>query len=162
MSIEASKALVRRYYEQIAGTGDVDRLADFIAPDYVEVHEGTRCSVGVEGARRHVLGVRETYPDLRLTVEQQVAEGEWVVTRVLMRGTHRGKWMGIRPTGRPVEVDTIDVDRVVDGRIVEHGGAANLLEPLLKVGAIRIVGDEHGAQAPWKASASCFPPTERT
>ncbi len=130
--------LVRRYYEDVVNTGNVSRLAEFISPTYVEVHDNTRQRVGLEGAKEHVLGVRETYPDLHLTVEQQIAEGEWVATRVTARGTHKGVWLGMRPTGKKVEISAVNLDRVVDGRIVEHGGAANLLEPLLKIGAIRI------------------------
>lgn len=86
--------------------------------------------------------MRETYPDLRLTVERQIAEGEWVVTQLTMHGTHLGEWLGMKPTGKAVAMTAVNVDRVVDGRIVEHGGAANLLEPLLKIGAIKVVGDE--------------------
>jgi predicted ester cyclase len=85
--------------------------------------------------------VRDTYPDLHLTVEQQIAEGEWVVTRVTARGTHRGgNWFGMKPTGQPVEIVAVNVDRVVNGRIVEHGGAANVLEPLLAFGAVQVIG----------------------
>ena len=140
MPIESNKRLVREYYEQVVSTGAVERLPEFIAPAYAEVHEGTVHTMGISGARDHVLGVRRTYPDLRLTVEQQIAEGEWVVTRVLMQGTHRGEWLGIQPTGREVTIRAVNVDRVVNGRIVEHGGAANLLEPLLAIGAVRVVG----------------------
>jgi predicted ester cyclase len=99
MSIADNKRLVRHYYEQVVSTGAVERLAEFIAPDYVEVYEGTVYPIGLAGARDHILGVRRTYPDLQLTVEQQIAEGEWVVTRVVMRGTHCGEWLGIQPTG---------------------------------------------------------------
>lgn len=140
MSTEANKQLVRRYYEDVVDTGEVDGIERFISPEYVEVHGDERVPLGVEGAKEHVLGVRRTYPDLHLTVEQQIAEGDWVVTRVTMRGTHRGEWMGIGPTGKRVEVTAVNVDRVVGGRIVEHGGAANLLEPLLEIGAVRVVG----------------------
>jgi predicted ester cyclase len=136
VSAEENKVLVRRYYEEIVNTGNVDRLAEFISPDYVEVYNNTRQAIGVEGAKEHVLGVRKTYPDLHLTVEQQIAEGEWVVTRVTARGTHEGVWLGMRPTGKEVEVSIVNIDRVVDGRIVQHGGAANLLEPLLEIGAV--------------------------
>lgn len=139
---EANKELLRRYYEEIVSTGSVDRLADFVAPDYVEVYDETRHAVGLEGAREHIIGVRRTYPDLRLTVRQQIAEGEWVVSKVLMRGTHQGEWIGIKPTGKAVEMTAVNVDRVVNGRIVEHGGAANLLFPLLEIGAIRVVGED--------------------
>lgn len=139
MGLEENKALVRRYYEGVVNTGEVSRLADFLSPDYAEVHDNVRYPIGLDGAEEHVRGVRRTYPDLHLTVEQQIAEGEWVVTRVTMRGTHQGEWLGIRPTGKPVEMTAVNLDRVVNGRIVEHGGAANLLGPLLAIGAVRPV-----------------------
>ena len=137
MSIQDNKKLVRRYYEQVLNTGSVEEITGFISPDYVEVHDNKRYSIGLDGAREHVLGVRRTYPDLHLTIEQQIAEDEWVVTRVTMRGTHQGEWQGLKPTGKPVEVTAVNIDRVVDGRIVEHGGAANFLEPLMRIGAIQ-------------------------
>lgn len=96
---------------------------------------------GVEGMAQHVRGVREVYADLCLTVERQIAEGEWVVTQLTARGTHRGTWLGIKPTGRPVVITGVTVDRVVAGRIVEHGGAANMLEALLEIGAVRVVAE---------------------
>ena len=74
--------------------------------------------------------MRHTYPDLRLTVEMQIAEGDWVTTVVTARGKHQGVWMGMKPTHKTVEITAVNIDKVVDGRIVEHGGAASLLEPL--------------------------------
>jgi len=136
--VEENKLLVRRYYEEVVNTGNVARLAEFISPDYVEVHDNVRHPIGLEGAKGHVLGVRGTYPDLHLTVEQQIAEGDWVVTRVTARGTHAGGWLGMKPTGKKLEMTAVNIDRVVDGRIVEHDGAANLLEPLLKIGALQV------------------------
>lgn len=141
MSTVDNKLLVRRYLEDVVNTGDVDRIAEFIAPEYVDTHDPTGESSGIDGARRHVLGVRETYPDLHITVEQQIAEGEWVVTRITARGTHLGNWLGMKPTGKRIEITGVNVDRVVVGRIVEHGGAANLLGPLLAIGAVRVVGE---------------------
>lgn len=58
---------------------------------------------------------------------ERIAEDDWVVTQVTARGTHGGAWMGMTPTGRPVVITGVNVDRLVDGRIVEQGGAANLL-----------------------------------
>ncbi len=138
MAGDQNKSLVRRYYEEVVSTGNVDRLEEFIAPDYVEVYNNVTYPAGIEGAREHVLGVRTTYPDLRITVEQQIAEGEWVVTRVTAHGTHEGVWLGMRPTGKRLEMTAVNVDRVVGGLIVEHGGAANMLEPLLEAGALRV------------------------
>jgi predicted ester cyclase len=147
MTTDQNKLVVRRYIEEIVSTGNVDRISEFISPDYVEVYRGTRHPIGLEGARKHVLGVRQTYPDLHLTIDRQVAEGDWVVTQVTARGTHRGTWLGMKPTGKAVEITAVNVDRVVGGRIVEHGGAANSLEALLDIGAVRVVGPETESDA---------------
>jgi len=141
MSLSANKLVVRRFLEDVVNTGDVDAMADFVSPDCVETDGKVRIVSGVEGMQEHVRGVRRTFPDLHLTVERQIAEGEWVVTQVTARGTHRGEWMGIRPTGRPVVITGVNVDRVVEGRIVEHGGAANMLDALLAIGAVQPADD---------------------
>jgi predicted ester cyclase len=140
MASSDPRTVVRRYVEEVVNTGDVSRLAEFVAPGYVEVHAGRTYPVGLEGAREHVLGVRRTYPDLRVTILRQIAEGEWVASVITAVGTHRGEWIGIRPTGKVITVTGVNVDRVVDGRIVEHGGAADLFTPFLEAGAIRVVG----------------------
>jgi predicted ester cyclase len=132
--------IVRRYYEEVVNTGNIDQIEQFIAPDYTEVHDGKRYPIGIEGARSHITGGRKTYHDLHLTIDRQITEGEWVVTCVTVTGTHAGEWMGIKPTGKPVVFTCVNVDHVVDGRIVEHGGAANMLGPLLEIGAVKIVG----------------------
>ena len=140
METAAIKLVVRRFLEEVVNTGDVRRLADFISPDCRESNDPTGQAVGLDSMCAHVLGVRQTYPDLHVTVQQQIAEGDWVVTRITARGTHLGAWLGIAPTGKQVEITGVNIDRVVGGRIVEHGGAANLLEPLLAIGAIQVVG----------------------
>src|SRR5262245_23092064 len=139
MSTEENKRLVRRYIEEIVNTGNVDDVAEFISSDYRDSHDKSGQSSGLEGAKQHILGVRQTYPDLKVTVEQQIAEGDWVVSRITARGTHRGTWLGMKPTGKAIEITGVNIDRVVDGRIIEHGGAANLLETLLEIGAIQVV-----------------------
>ena len=138
MSTAENKLLVKRYYEEVVSSGDIDQLDQFISPAYEEVYRNVRYPVGLDGAKEHILGVRRTYPDLQLTVDQQIAEGEWVVSCVTMRGTHSGVWLNMKPTGERIETTAVNVDRVAGGRIVEHGGAANMLEPLLDIGAIRI------------------------
>lgn len=145
MTSDQNKLVIRRYIEEIVNTGNVGRIGEFVSADYVEVYRGVRSPVGPDGAREHVLGVRRTYPDLHLTIDRQIAEGEWVVTQVTAKGTHLGSWLGMRPTGKAVEITAVNVDRVVGGRIVEHGGAANSLEALLEIGAVRVVGTERDA-----------------
>jgi predicted ester cyclase len=141
-STDENKLLVRRYYEEVVTRCALDRVPEFIAPDYAEIYDNIRYESGIVGAKEHISGGHRTYANLRLTVERQIAEGDWVVTQLIARGVHSGVWMGIAPTGKPVEFTCVNVDRVVGGRIVEHGGAANMLGPLLKVGALRVVGPE--------------------
>ena len=139
MTIDDNKNLIRRYIEEAVNTGDVENLDEFISPDYFETLDPDKKTVGVEGARQHIMGVRHTFPDLHLTVEKQIAEGDWVVTCITARATHRGEWLGMKPTGKKVEITAVNVDKIVDGKIVEHGGAANMFEALFGIGAIKAV-----------------------
>ena len=141
MSVNENKLLVRGFIEEIVNTGNINEIESFISPDYTEIHEGEKHIIGIKGAKEHILGVRQTYPDLKLTVERQIGEGEWVATCITARGTHKGSWLGIKPTGKPVVFTGVNIDRIVDGKIVEHGGAANIFMGLLNIGAIRVVGE---------------------
>ena len=136
---EFNKSLVREYIEKILNTGETNNIKKYISTEYMELHNGKKIILGIEGARNHINGVRQTYPDLKLTIENQIAERNWVATIYLMRGTHKGEWMNIKPTGKKIQVTGVNIDKIVDGKIVEHGGAANLLEPLLEINAIKIV-----------------------
>ncbi len=131
--------IVRREIDKIIHTGNVENIENYISPEYYEGNRPEGQVVGIEGAKQHILGVRQTYPDLKLTINQQIAEGDWVVTRITARGTHQGEWMGIKPTGKRVTITGVNIDKVVDGKITEHGGAANMFEALLGINAIQIV-----------------------
>ena len=133
-----NKIVIQEYIEKVLNTGDVSTISNYVSPEYSEVHEGKRFELGVEGAIEHIKGVRNTYPDLKLVIEKQICEGEWVVTSYTMTGTHKGEWLGITPTNKKLTITGVNVDRIINGKIVEHGGAANLMEPLLKANAIRI------------------------
>ena len=133
-----NKSIVRRYIEDIDNTGDVSNIEKYIAEDYTEVIEGVRYKMGIQGAREHVLGVRQVFPDLKLTIENQISEGEWVITIYSVTGTFQEDWeyLGIKSTGKQITFTGVNVDRIVGGKIIEHGGAANLLGPLLDAGVI--------------------------
>jgi predicted ester cyclase len=141
MSISDNKKLVRQYLEEVVNTGNVAEIEKYISDDYTEMFEGRRYPLGIHGAKEHILGVRQTYPDLIITIDQQIGEGEFVASIITARGTHKGVWLGIKPTGKVVTYTGVNVDRVVNGRITEHGGAANLLGPLLDIGAVCAVSE---------------------
>jgi predicted ester cyclase len=131
-----NKKIIRRFVEEIENTGDVSNIREFISEDYVEVYEGGRYEIGIKGAIEHVLGVRRVYPDLKLTIENQISEGDWVATIYSVTGTFMDEWLGMEPTGKQITYRGVNVDRIKGGKIIEHGGAANLFDPLLKAGVI--------------------------
>lgn len=137
MSIK-NKNIVRRYIETILNTGNTNHISEFISETYVEIHDGKKYQMGIQGAVDHVVGVRNTYPDIQLKIDQQFSDGDYVITCYTMSGTHTGNWMGIKPTNKTITVTGVNIDRIKEGKIVEHGGAANLLMPLLDIKAIKI------------------------
>jgi predicted ester cyclase len=136
MKASDNKKIIRRYIEEIENTGDVTNIHEFISEDYVEVHDGERYQLGIQGAIDHVLGVRRVFPNLKLTIENQISEGEWVATVYSVTGTFKEEWFGMKPSGKPITFTGVNMDRIKDGKIIEHGGASNLLDPLLKAGVI--------------------------
>ncbi len=112
---ETNKALVRAYMEEIINVGDftaVDRLfpdSGFVLNDRLFTRDDFPTMLA---------GLRHRFPDFHLTVEDQVAEGSKVVTRVTFSGTHRGEFMGIAPSGRVVEYTGIAIDSIANGKVV--------------------------------------------
>jgi general secretion pathway protein G len=120
-------------------TGEMGGLDKFISPRCTEVIEGKRFALNLEGVKEKILEFRRICPDLKLTIEQQISEGEWVVTKVTARGTHKGVVLGMNPTGKSIEITAVGIDRVVNGLIVEQGGTADILMPFLMIGAFKVV-----------------------
>ena len=123
---EVNKAIARRVYE-IISTGDFDRAAEIVdseAPDN-ELRPGDPPAKLIDTFKETFSEAREGFPDLTISIEDVMAEGDWVTARVTMRGTHRGEFQGIAPTGKRVEVRAIDMFRIEDGKIVERWGHAD-------------------------------------
>ncbi|NNF34812.1 MAG: ester cyclase [Saprospiraceae bacterium] len=137
-NVESNKLLVKRYINEIVNTGLTDSIAEFIDDNYTEIYDGSTYHLGISGAIDHIKGVRNTYPDLNIAIDHQIGEGNWVATSYIMSGTHSGEWMGIRPTFKKIKVTGVNLDCIVNGKIIEHSGAANLLQPLIEIGAVSI------------------------
>ena len=129
-----NKLLAQRLLEEVVNTGAVDRLSDFLAPEYVAPFIGI---TGIDQAREHMLTFRHCYPDMVVTVEGQVAEGDIVATWYVMRGTHLGALSGVPATRKKITLRAVNVQRIRDGRVVEHWGGSNSLEALLELGLVR-------------------------
>lgn len=135
MPMDTNKQLVRDFYE-LFNTNQADRVHHFVSPNYTEVHDGIRHEIGVEGAKAHIHGIQTVFRDFQITIDRQIAEGEWVVSCITASGALVGEWFGIKPTGKQLSFTGVNVDRIVGGRIIEHGGAANLLGPLMQSGLL--------------------------
>lgn len=127
-----NKEIVKQYIENVLNTGNAEDLSTFISPHYTEILNNKKYHLGIKGIRRKIAGIREIYPDLKLSIDLQITEGDWVVTSYVMNGTQRGSWMGIKPTGKTVEVRGVNMDRVVDNRITEHQSCTDLIDPLIE------------------------------
>jgi steroid delta-isomerase-like uncharacterized protein len=139
MSTEENKALARREIEEIFNAkGNLDAAAEEIyAPNYIS-HQpaGDEELRGPEAMKQFAAGLRRAYPDLEITIEDQIAEGDKVVTRFTSRGTHQGELWGIAPTGRKVEVSSVSTNRIEGGKIVEHWTSADRLGMMQQLGVI--------------------------
>ncbi|MBB3674653.1 ester cyclase [Modestobacter versicolor] len=127
MSTEGNKAVVRRWIEEFKTGGD-EAVADAVrSPRFVNHSAPPGAPSGPEAGKAAFRAMRAAFPDLHVTIEDMVAEGDQVVTRQTFAGTHRGEWMGVPATGRAVTWAVIDVVRLEDGLLVDHWAVADML-----------------------------------
>lgn len=130
------KAIVQREFE-IFNAGNFGIADEIIADDYVghdpALPEPIR---GPEGIKEAAAGYRAAFPDLEVSIEQQLADGEWVVTRWTATGTHEGELFGIAPTGKRSTVSGISVEHVVGGKVVEDFTIWDTLGMMQQIGAV--------------------------
>src|SRR5918997_5781430 len=136
MSVEANKALVRRFLKAHA-EGDLDALEGLLAPDFVNRSALSGQGSDREGYLRSAAGYHAAFSDIRYIIEKQVAEGDEVVTSFTQRSTHdRGEWLGFVPTGKEDQALTILIQRIVGGKIAEEwsesGGVLELTQERLR------------------------------
>ena len=125
--LNANKAVVLRFNREVIEKGDAAALQELLAPDFINRSAPPGVSAGPEGMRQVFFEVlRPAFPDLRVEIHDQIAEGDRVTTRKTLRGTHLGPLMGAPATGREVAIEVIDIVRVRDGRYAEHWGINTL------------------------------------
>ena len=132
---EANKALTLRYWEEVANKGNLDLIEEICAPDYV-CHEVDQDIRGPEGVRQFIFMLRAAFPDLHVTVEDVIAEGDKIVQRWTGRGTHQGELMGIPPTGNRVSVAGITISRFKDGKVSEEWEVYDMMGMMQQLGVI--------------------------
>ena len=139
MPTEENKVLVRRYYEECnAIKGDPAKVRamvdEFFAPDFVG--HTPRGDMNFEQHKQYRAVQYTALPDLNWIVDDMIAEGDKVVTRVAAQGTHKGDYMGIAATGRQVTAPGVDIFRIAGGKFVELWACLDTLGLMQQLGAI--------------------------
>jgi predicted ester cyclase len=136
MSAE-NEALVRRYVEEVYDQRKLEVVDEIFTPDFT-LHDPDMPGAGrgPEGIKRIVENAVGAFPDLQVTLDDELSSGEKVVTRFTFRGTHQGELMGIAPTGKRIEVTTIGIWRVAEGRIAEAWLVFDALGMMQQLGVV--------------------------
>ncbi len=135
-ALEQHKELVRRLLVEDLSRGDLAVADEILAPDFRDHTNPPDMQHGIAGHKAVVTLFRAAFPDLEYVPEELVAEGDRVAVRTTMRGTHRGAFFGLPPTGRWVTVDGIHILRIAGGKIAEHWGNNDDLGLMRQLGAL--------------------------
>jgi len=143
MSTDANKALVRRWFAE-TDAGNAAIVDELCASDYID-HSPPLPGMppGNAGVRQANAALRDAFPDTIHVIEDQIAEGDLVVTRLRGRATFTGEILGIPPNGKVVEITGISIHRIVDGKLVEHWANADLLGFMQQLGALPVPAEAH-------------------
>jgi len=133
MSIKENKALVRRAYK-LSTLKDMDAFFEFLAPGYVE-HFPTG-DISMKQLKQGIPEFFTAFPDIHITIEDMVAEGDKVAVLMTSRGTHKGEYMGIPPTGNRIEMRNTCIIRIANGKLAEWWGTLDGLRMMQQLGVI--------------------------
>jgi steroid delta-isomerase-like uncharacterized protein len=132
---EENKALVHRLIKEVE-KGNLDVIDELLASDFVDHDLLPDQEPDREGYKRGIAEDRAAFSDLDITIEDQIAEGDKVVTRFTWRGTHaRGRFAGVAPTGKKVEAKAIFIHRISGGKVKEEWSASDMLQVLRQLDA---------------------------
>jgi steroid delta-isomerase-like uncharacterized protein len=133
---------MRRFWD-VWEEGNIDLLDELLAPDYVNHTLATPdLPSGPEGVREVVSMFRTAMPDLKVVIEDMIAEGDKVATRYALEGTHEGELFGVAPTGKHLSIKSMTVERLSGGKIVEHWRVTEELDMMRQLDAIGVPGEQ--------------------
>ncbi len=135
---EQNKAIFRDIPEKLVNTGNLDTADHYFAPDFVDHTAPAGLPNGLAGFKAYITMMRGAFPDLHLTVEDVVAEGETVVLRATARGTMRGDYLGMKATGKTATWTEIHIGRLAAGKVTEHWATIDQLGTLQQLGLVAI------------------------
>jgi len=128
MGISENKALVRAHYEATVNAFDEAAIDQQVADEFVDHAAGEK--LGPDGVKRHIRGLQAVFPDLRVTIEDMIAEGDRVAVRATWRGTHKGDFRGVPASHQPIEFSGMVFWRIAENKIVERWASVDVLGPV--------------------------------
>ena len=156
---EQNKATCRRFIQQIFNEGDLSSIRDFVAADFIH-HQLDDVSVPSRRSPEQLADMidlyRLTFPDLRVEIQDQVAESDRVVSCLRMQGTQKDPLLGLGTSGKTVDITGIRIDRLAEGKIAESWVQWDSLRMLQQMGALPDLARTPPA-APWEEKAASLP-----
>jgi len=138
MTIEKNKILMQRYFEEAWNQGKLDVLDDIIDENYVNHSPGSPDpKPGPNGLKPIILAVRKGFPDLHFEIKNMVVSDDQVAIHCVMHGTHTGDLFGMAPTGKKVTVNQIQIERIKNGKIIEHWRQSDDLGMMQQLGQLK-------------------------
>lgn len=135
--MENNSAMVRRFIEKVLNRGEIESSGEFFWEDMVEQVPLPGQGPGLAGLKDVLRGFRTAFPDMHWTVEEQIAEGDKVLTRFEWTGTQRGIFLGVPATGKPVKVWGMVMDRFEGGKIKDTRILMDTLGLMMQLGAVK-------------------------
>lgn len=133
---EQAKAIYQRMVDDVVNQGKFDVVDELFSPEYVDHAAPPGAPAGLEGVKAIFGMFRGAFPDVKFTIDEMVAEGDIVATRVHGEGTQNGPFMGVPPSGKHAVWRSVGFFRVKDGKIVEHWGIPDLFGLMIQLGII--------------------------
>lgn len=141
-----NKALVQEFIEEVWNEGRIDLIDQRVSDSYAGHDPSIPAPIsGNEGFKQLVVGFRSAFPDLHLDVEDLIAEGDKVVGRYMLRGTHKGEFLGLPPSGKEVSVTGMFIRRIAGGKYVEGWDLTDALGMMQQLGVIPLP-DQSGTE----------------
>lgn len=138
MSTADSKNVINAFIEEVINQGRLERADELVLPDFVELDPLPGQSQGREGLKEIIAQLRTAFPDMHWVVDEMLAEGAKVCTRFTWSGTHRGMFLGIPATGRPITVKGVVIDRLEAGKMADSRILMDSLGMMQQLGVLPV------------------------
>jgi steroid delta-isomerase-like uncharacterized protein len=130
-------ALIQEFYDEMLTEGNLDKMDDYVTDDVVDHEEGMPGQPeGKEGVAFFINAMRDAFSDLKATSEVTLESGDLACARCTITGKHSGEFAGVPATDKPIEIETIDIIRIEDGKCAEHWGITDMTAVMEQIGAV--------------------------